>query len=397
MPTNYYTDSSQDGLSAAELELYNLIMNYRATLGLPSIPLSVGLTITAGRHALDQSENMGGYNGHSWSDAPYDSNNNATWTNMWLAPQRLNTSYKASTGIDFYGYEISTGIPNNGGEMTPADALKSWQGSAPHNDVITNKNTWSTTTWNAIGVGIYKGVAHVWFGKAADPAGAPVVTGPMTGGDGNDILSGNDQNNVLQGFGGNDRLNQSGGSDTMDGGNGVDTAVYTGKRSDYRLDTTSTVKIDKLGGGTDTLISIERIQFSDGTLAFDKGAGEIAGSAYRLYQAAFERTPDTGGLSFWIKEMDKGVRLKNVAENFLASREFVQTYGTAATVTNTKYVELLYQHTLGRAFDQGGLSFWVSRLDTGTNDRADLLVQFSESPENQARVSAAVKDGIWYV
>jgi hypothetical protein len=47
--------------------------------------------------------------------------------------------------------------------------------------------------------------------------------------------------------------------------------------------------------GTDTLIGFKRLEFTDGTLALDVDAGDTAGQAYRLYQAAFARTPDMSG------------------------------------------------------------------------------------------------------
>ena len=50
--------TDNDTLSAQELALYTLLMDYRAELGLAAIPLSQGLTVTAGRHAVDTYENI---------------------------------------------------------------------------------------------------------------------------------------------------------------------------------------------------------------------------------------------------------------------------------------------------------------------------------------------------
>lgn len=177
MATNYYTNSSEDSIDGDEYALYELIMDYRADLGLPSIPLSAGLSATAGRHVLDSVYNTG-YVGHSWSDAPYDSANSATYPNMWEAPQRLGTSY------DGYGFEISTGFLGDAEAfyMSPARALSNWQNSAPHDAVITNEGVWSDQ-WGAIGIGMHKGIAHVWFGNEFDPGGPPVyqLSVPDTG------------------------------------------------------------------------------------------------------------------------------------------------------------------------------------------------------------------------
>src|SRR5690606_11441005 len=146
--------------------------------------------------------------------------------------------------------------------------------------------------------------------------------------------------------------------------------------------------------GTDTLWNVERLQFSDGTLAFDLNGN--AGQAYRLYQAAFERTPDADGLSYWIGQMDNGnTTLGDIADSFLHSPEFVSTYGTEDTVSNSEFVELLYLHTLDRGSDGDGYAYWVDKIDSGATNRRDLLAFFSESNENKAQVADAISDGIW--
>ena len=92
MAINYYTDTREDTLDAAEYQLYELIMDYRASLGLRDIPLSESLTIVAGRHAVDQIYNLGYYAGHRWSDDPADDSANfKAYTNewMWRAAKRV--------------------------------------------------------------------------------------------------------------------------------------------------------------------------------------------------------------------------------------------------------------------------------------------------------------------
>src|SRR4028119_1164176 len=102
MTVNIYAPSPQDALESEEVKLINLINQYRAENGLPPIPKSKALTTVANRHVQDLAENVGTLT-HGWSDAPYDSSNNATWPNMWKAPQRLNTGYLGN------GYENAFG------------------------------------------------------------------------------------------------------------------------------------------------------------------------------------------------------------------------------------------------------------------------------------------------
>ncbi|MDY0976305.1 DUF4214 domain-containing protein [Massilia sp. CFBP9012] len=118
----------------------------------------------------------------------------------------------------------------------------------------------------------------------------------------------------------------------------------------------------------------------------------VAGQAYRLYAAAFDRTPDPKGLGYWIDMMDKGVSLRAAAAGFTGSQEFIELYG--AHTSDAQFVDLLYQNTLHRAPDVQGCQFWVDAMQVQGAGREELLAQFSESPENQAQVIGAIQDGI---
>lgn len=118
----------------------------------------------------------------------------------------------------------------------------------------------------------------------------------------------------------------------------------------------------------------------------------VAGQAYRLYAAAFDRTPDPAGLGYWIAAMDRGVSLQAVAAGFTGSQEFTDLYG--AHTSDAQFVDLLYQNTLHRAPDAPGRQFWVDAMQAHHAPREELLAQFSESPENQAQVIGSIQDGI---
>ena len=195
----------------------------------------------------------------------------------------------------------------------------------------------------------------------------------------------------------NDILVSSDTSDNIAGGAGFDIVLFEGRRNDYLVEVQGNGSaVIKSGSVTDYVSSVERLKFSDGVLALD--FNDHAGQAYRLYQAAFERTPDMEGLRYWIDRLDSGTTSLNaIADSFIHSPEFINTYGTVETVSNATFVELLYLHTLGRDYDQQGFQYWVDRLDGNQTNRGDLLAFFSESDENRARVADAVDDGIWLV
>lgn len=165
-------------LSAEELKLYNLVMAYRKANQLPEIPLSVSLTYVAQEHCKDLCANKPDLvktcNTHSWSDKGqwkgccYSPDHKDPGC-MWNKPREM-TSYKAD------GFEIACGSSEaiyDNYVMTAQYALDSWKGSVHHNNVVLNKDIWKAVKWNAIGIGIYKGFAVIWFGQEADEAGAP--------------------------------------------------------------------------------------------------------------------------------------------------------------------------------------------------------------------------------
>ena len=147
--------------------------------------------------------------------------------------------------------------------------------------------------------------------------------------------------------------------------------------------------------GTDTIIGFKRLEFNDGTLALDIDPGDTAGQAYRLYQAAFARTPDMPGVAYHMNDMESnGLVLWNIANNFLASPEFNSKYGE--NPTDEEYVNLLYQNVLGRSADPVAEVGWYrEQFDTGAMDWAAALIGFAESPENVSLVAPQIEDGIW--
>lgn len=178
---------------------------------------------------------------------------------------------------------------------------------------------------------------------------------------------------------------------TIDGGGGIDTLYLRGAHSQYAITHTET-GFSVVGNGVNEWVTnVERLAFTDGFVGLDiKGD---AGMAYRIYQAAFNRAPDTGGLGFWINAMDNGMGLEEVSANFIGSVEFQATYGG---LNNSQFVTQIYQNVLHRAPDPGGLAFWQNQLDSGTWSRATVLTGFSESNENQANVIGVIQDGAYY-
>lgn len=217
----------------------------------------------------------------------------------------------------------------------------------------------------------------------------------LAGGSGNDTLFGNAVNNSISGGAGNDRITGGGGDDSIIGGAGIDVAQYAGARANYVVYRSGGGfnVTDRSGAeGTDTLIQVERLQFADSVVALDSNGN--GGEVYRVYQAAFNRRPDAGGLGFWINARDNGASLTTVANGFVQSPEFRALYG--ANPSNAEYVNRLYDNVLHRAGEAGGVAYWLGVLNARSLTQAEVLAGFSESPENQAALIGVIQDGFTY-
>jgi hypothetical protein len=141
--------------------LYRLISKYRKEHKLPKIPLSKSLTLVAKLHSEDLAMNhpdQNECNAHSWSEegdwsACCYTSDHAQASCMWDKPKELTT-------YPHPGYEISCA---GSMELSANEALQTWKKSQAHNDVVLNKDIWKTP-WKAMGIGMFKGYATVWFG-----------------------------------------------------------------------------------------------------------------------------------------------------------------------------------------------------------------------------------------
>ncbi len=226
---------------------------------------------------------------------------------------------------------------------------------------------------------------------------------PITGDGGANKLDGTQENDQIDAGSGDDTIQESAGSDVIDGEGGNDTVVYGGSRSDYQqqLLGLGMVRVDKPGGNSDTLFNIERIDLTDGDFVFDIDSPNI-GFSYRIYQAAFGRTPDEGGLRFWTGVLDgldeRGwsdeVKQQYIATQFNQSDEFRDLYG--ANPSNFDYIDAMYVNVLFRLPDQEGYDFWVGGMENGLT-REQILIAFSESDENVQNNQENLDNGVWVV
>jgi hypothetical protein len=115
----------------------------------------------------------------------------------------------------------------------------------------------------------------------------------------------------------------------------------------------------------------------------------------RLYRAFLGRTPDAGGLTYWVgRRRSGGWTLVRTADHFASSSEFTRKYGD---LTNRQYVRRLYTDVLQRDPDQAGEDYWTRQLDLRRRSRGSIMVGFSESSEFKRKQAGNTDAAVAYV
>lgn len=195
------------------------------------------------------------------------------------------------------------------------------------------------------------------------------------------VLPGSERDDTLTGTPGSDTITGLGGLDVIAGGDGVDIAVLQGPQDRYTL-TISPDDIfltDRSGAdGTDTLRSVERLDFADGMFdlsRFDGGA-VLSDTAFRslteVYVSYFDRAPDALGLLFWADAFASGVSLQTIADAYAASDEAQSVFPDS--LPDADFVTAVYQNSLGRDPDSDGFAFWSNALASGFVSRGQFVL-----------------------
>lgn len=117
---------------------------------------------------------------------------------------------------------------------------------------------------------------------------------------------------------------------------------------------------------------------------------DSATQVYRLYKAAFDRTPDQDGLRYWVTKSKEGITLEDTASAFMNSQEFQSKYGSQ--LSTDEFLNNLYLNVLDREADSSGLQWWKNSMNNNPAlSRNKVLVEFSESAENKLSVAAELE------
>ena len=99
-----------------------------------------------------------------------------------------------------------------------------------------------------------------------------------------------------------------------------------------------------------------------------------------LYETGLDREVELGatGLDFWQNLLKSGLSADQLAQQILNRPE---PQALHAGQNDTAFTTSLYQDGLGRTPDAGGLAFYVGALQSGSLTRAGVLLSIATSPE----------------
>lgn len=192
-------------------------------------------------------------------------------------------------------------------------------------------------------------------------------------------------------------------------GSGYNAVVLSGARGQYSVsvDSSGTLTLGDTASGKSYTITGDHYLIFDGA-----AAGSNAGfhdldyvlhgadaQVASIYNAALGRLPDLAGLEFYGDGFAAGtLTLHQTGVYFLASPEFQSRFAAAALpvdnggANDQAFITQLYQNVLHRTPNSAEMTFYVEDLQgtlpgVAQQDRAQLLVNFALSPENQKDIS----------
>ena len=176
-------------------------------------------------------------------------------------------------------------------------------------------------------------------------------------------------------------------NDGINGQQGIDSVAFRGSHANYTVNkvtnfgfTIITVKDKTSADGTDTLQSVERLQFLDKKIAFDLDGN--AGQVSKILGAVFGTSSVTNksyvgiGLSY----LDQGMSYTDLMQ--LAIDASLGGRGS-----NTDVVNLLYTNVVGSAPDAETLAYFKGLLDNGSFTQGSLGVLAADTSINITNIN----------
>ena len=207
-----------------------------------------------------------------------------------------------------------------------------------------------------------------------------------------DNLHGNDVNNVINGGAGNDQITGGGGNDNIDGGIGIDIAIFSGASKGYKISTEATsvlVTGDAITDGIDTLLNIERIRFSDKSIAIDLNGN--AGISAKVIGAVLGKTQvqNSSYVGLGLSYLDKGMSYSDLSALALTA---------VGATTKDAVVSTLWKNVIGTDATAEIKAPYIKMLTDGMKV-GDLVVLAADTSFNTTNINLVglAQTGIEYL
>ena len=290
---------------------------------------------------------LGEQSAGTWTIALFDKVTGITATyksatvRVWGSDATLNTNFVFTD--EFKGFKT----------LTDVSGIDTINAAAVTGAVMVNLNVGATST-------LPNGQLVISSGTTVENA---------IGGDGNDSFVGNAANNVFHG---------NRGSNSMDGGVGVDTAVYLQQKSAYVIGKNASNITVSLGSEVDTLLNMERLQFSNVKVAYDLDGS--AGRTAKILGVVFGRASVSN------KEY-AGIGL-NLLDGGMSYEELgALAMNAAGKTTSADVVGLLWTNLFGSGPTTAQAAPYVAMLDNASVSIGGLTILAADTGENTSNIN----------
>lgn len=291
---------------------------------------------------------------------------------------------------DIYGYAPFMIVDNGGTDTVDVSDWKggvkvdlSGWGIGPIGGVKNNYSFNSTTNGTLSSDGDGSAIVTIY----PDTVLEKVIGSPEA-----DIIIGYKASETLDGGAGNDLITGGGGNDTINGGSGIDTAIFTGITKGYKISIgSSSVQItaDTTTDWIDTLTNIERLTFSDKSIAIDLNGN--AGTTAKVIGAVLGKSqvqnPTYVGLG--LSYLDKGMSYSDLGALALTA---------IGATTNDAVVSTLWKNVIGTEATTAIKAPYIKMLTDGMKV-GDLVVLAADTSFNTININliGLAQTGIEYI
>ncbi|HSI52669.1 MAG: carbohydrate-binding domain-containing protein [Ramlibacter sp.] len=186
----------------------------------------------------------------------------------------------------------------------------------------------------------------------------------------------------------------NGGTLSVDGLGGIDTVLFANTHASYSVTRSGNGGTVSGNGETATLANVERLQFSDHSLALDMTghAGSVAKIIAAVFGQGYLGVREFVGLG--LDMLDGGTSAMAAAGMATSTTLFTQLAGSSS---NSDFVKFIYHNVFGSDPSASDLNTYTNYLNTGTYTRAELAFIASDSSANAVHVVGVMDTGIQFV